>query len=108
MRPVCSLDRKKSSRVGGILVAVATFMMMLATEPALAIVWDEGWVLIRLERIRAWGRAFADPAATALKWRPERVAPAVEDSVRPPRASEIDTRAKLVSARARLVLALRA
>ncbi len=99
MRPVGSLDRKKSSRVGGILVAVATFMMMLATEPVLAIVWDEGWVLIRLERIRAWGRAFADPAVAASKWRPERIAPAVEDSVRPPRASEIDTRAKLVSAR---------
>ena len=36
---------------------------MLATEPYLAIVWDEGYTLGREERLREWFHALADPAA---------------------------------------------
>jgi hypothetical protein len=94
-----SPDRKSWSRLGGIVVAFATLTMMVATEPRLAIVWDEGWTLIRLQRIRAWARAFADPPLAASRWRPALVAPVIEDSVRPPLANEIDTRTKLLSPR---------
>jgi hypothetical protein len=43
---------------------------MLATEPALSIVWDEGYTLGREERVRAWFTALRDPATFARTWRP--------------------------------------
>ncbi|WP_337176734.1 glycosyltransferase family 39 protein [Paludisphaera sp.] len=56
------------------LVGVATLILMLATEPMLAIVWDEGYTLGREARLRAWFGALRDPAGSAATWAP----PAIE------------------------------
>ena len=83
---------------------------MLATEPRLAIVWDEGYTLGREARIRLWFRALRDPAAfaadvDAARPRDELVQ---QDRWPAPRADRVDTRAKLFDpAGARLVLAVR-
>jgi hypothetical protein len=77
-------------------VAALVFVMMLATEPRLAPVWDEGFTLLRLPRVRAWFRAIADPGGFALRWRPDRISPPLEDTLAPPLASEIDTRPELI------------
>ena len=71
---------------------------MLATEPRLAIVWDEGYTLGRENRIRLWFRALRDPAAFARNvdaargwsWSSSRRADASAAE-----ADQIDTRAKL-------------
>ena len=47
----------RTVRVLGLAVALATLWFMLATEPALAIVWDEGYTLGREARLRLWFRA---------------------------------------------------
>ena len=80
----------------GWLVALLTFVLMLATEPRLAIVWDEGYTLGREARLRLWFSALADPPRFASEWRPP-----VEELVQqlgapPPRADQIDTRSKLL------------
>jgi hypothetical protein len=42
--------------------------VMVATEPSLAIVWDEGYTLGREERVRSWLRAVYEPRAFARDW----------------------------------------
>ncbi len=82
---------------GGLAVALFTLIFMVATEPLLPIVWDEGFTLIRLARVRNWLLAVRDPESYAANWNSRRVAISWKDSVRPPRASEINTRSKLFS-----------
>ncbi len=82
--------------MGGLAVALATLALMLATEPALAIVWDEGYTLGREARLRLWFEAVRDPEAFAKAWQPP-----VEELVQqvgapPPRADQINTRGKLL------------
>jgi Dolichyl-phosphate-mannose-protein mannosyltransferase len=91
--------RVLSSRaVASIAVVLATLVLMLATESHLAPVWDEGFTLIRLPRVRAWIRAMYDPGSVALRWHPEQLGPPLEDTIRPPMAHEINTRTKLLTA----------
>ena len=85
--------------VGALVVALATMALMVATEPRLAIVWDEGYTLGREARIRDWFKAVADPKGFAETWVPpsprsELVQP---DNIKPPSRGEIDSRAKLFS-----------
>ena len=89
-------------RVGALLVGLATLALMLATEPKLAIVWDEGFTLGREARIRDWFRAVANPEKFASTWVPpapmtELVQPDLVNPPPTPKASDIDTRAKLFS-----------
>jgi hypothetical protein len=67
---------------------------MLATAPRLVIVWDEGYTLPRLDRVRAWLAALADPAGAASRWDPARFRP-IEDSLPAPAATDVDTPAEL-------------
>ena len=55
---------------GGWCVALLTAILMIATEPKLAIVWDEGYTLGREARLRLWFRALTDPPAFASTWVP--------------------------------------
>ncbi|MBX6314706.1 MAG: glycosyltransferase family 39 protein [Isosphaeraceae bacterium] len=76
-------------------------MLMVATGPSLAIVWDEGFTLGREQRIRLWLRALRDPQAFAAEWQPpapweELVQP---DGRYPPQPAEIDTREELFDQR---------
>ncbi len=73
---------------------MTTFALMLATEPRLAIVWDEGYTLGRENRIRLWFRAIKDPARFAATWVPP-IVELVQQDQKPPRADQIDSRAKL-------------
>jgi len=88
--------------VGALFVAMATLGIMIATEPKLAIVWDEGFTLGREARIRLWFEALRDPMSFAARWVPP--APGSElvqqDGTPPPRRDEIDTVGKLLSAKA--------
>ncbi len=54
-----------SSRVavtGGLATFAVIALLLVATGPSLAIVWDEGYTLGREDRIRAWFAALRDPS----------------------------------------------
>ncbi len=77
-------------------VGLATLALMLATEPRLAIVWDEGYTLGREARLRTWFRALGDPRAFAATWTPP-VEELVQQVGAPaPRPDQVDARAKLL------------
>ena len=86
----------------GLVAATLTLAAMLAAEPSLAIVWDEGYTLGRQDRVRAWLKALDDPPTFAARWRPPALELVQPDNppMPPPRPDEIDTRAKLLSRRA--------
>ncbi len=85
-------------RGGGLWVSLVTLTVLLATGPRLAIVWDEGYTLGRVERVRSWLRAMVDPPSFAASWRPP-VLELVPDGLRPPTSDEVDTRADLLTPR---------
>ncbi len=78
-------------------VGLATAVVMLATEPRMAIVWDEGYTLGREARLRDWFRGLADPVRFAKEWRP--LPPDRElvqlDGAQPPGPEQLDSRSKL-------------
>ena len=63
-------ERGSGAIGGGLAVASLTLILMLATEPFLPIVWDEGFTLLRLARVRAWFHAVRDPELFATRWNP--------------------------------------
>ncbi len=87
-------------RLAGLVVAIATFALMIATEPRLAIVWDEGYTLGREQRIRWWFQALHDPKAFAATWIPPTIELVQPDQVTAPGRFEIDSVKKLFSKRA--------
>lgn len=86
-----------STRGGACLIGVATALLMLLTEPSMAIVWDEGYTLGRQERLRLWFQALRDPQEFADSWRPPAVELVQQVGAPPPRADQIDTRTKLLT-----------
>jgi Dolichyl-phosphate-mannose-protein mannosyltransferase len=99
-----SVDSEKPSSPAvcfgaSLAVAALTLILMLATEPLLPIVWDEGFTLLRVARVRAWLAAVRDPERFAARWNPRTIGVPLDDDVDPPSASEIKTRPKLFSAR---------
>ena len=76
----------------GVAVGLATAILMLATEPRLAIVWDEGYTLGREARLRDWFRALADPPGFAARWRPPAEELVQQDQTPPPGAARLDSR----------------
>jgi 4-amino-4-deoxy-L-arabinose transferase-like glycosyltransferase len=85
------------AQAGGVAVVLSTLALLLATEPSMAIVWDEGFTIGREVRVRMWLRALRDPESFASAWVPphpfrELVQP---DGRRAPLRGEIDTRDKL-------------
>jgi hypothetical protein len=79
-------------------ISLATATIMLATEPCMAIVWDEGYILGDAERVRLWVQAVRDPVRFAARWQPP--APADElmlpDPVDPPRGEQLTNRSALL------------
>jgi 4-amino-4-deoxy-L-arabinose transferase-like glycosyltransferase len=79
-------------------VGLATALVMLATEPHMAMVWDECYTLGRQQRVRAWFEALWDPASFATLW--QAPAPGVElmlpDTLIPPRRRNIGNRPDLL------------
>ena len=90
------------ARVGSWLlslgVSMATAIVMLATEPRMAIVWDEAYTLGREERVREWFQALGDPVGFAADWQPP--APGTElmlsDAWGPPRPQQLANRLDLL------------
>jgi hypothetical protein len=80
-------------------VGLATAVLMLATEPSLAITWDEGYTLGREARVRDWFRGLRDPVRFAQTWRPlPRQEELVQvDRTSPPRPEQLDSRWKLLT-----------
>lgn len=94
--------RRSWKWAGGPAVALLTLAILVATEPRLAIVWDEGYTLGREARLRDWFRALRDPSAFAATWKPpalELIQPDVPPMT-PPRPDQLDTRAELFAPRA--------
>ena len=96
-----SAERRLRPGLLGLAIAFLSMMLMLATEPSLAIGWDEGFNLGHEERVRDWFRALWDPPRFARTWQPpnlmeELVEP---DPLRPPRPEDCDSREKLMSSR---------
>jgi 4-amino-4-deoxy-L-arabinose transferase-like glycosyltransferase len=80
----------------GLGVAVATFALAVATEPRLAIVWDEGYSLGREGRLRLWWRALDDPERFAATWRPPATELVQQVGAIPPRPDQVDSYAELL------------
>jgi hypothetical protein len=85
--------------LAGAAVSLATAVLMLATEPSLVIVWDEGYTLGREARLRDWFRALADPPGFAAHWRPQAEELVQQDQPPrlPPPASRLDSRSELLT-----------
>ncbi len=90
------LSNRLSIRGIALSMALGVAVVMLATEPRLAIVWDEGYTLGREARLRLWFRALADPPAFAARWQPPRLEFVQQVGAPPPRRDQIDTRSKLL------------
>jgi 4-amino-4-deoxy-L-arabinose transferase-like glycosyltransferase len=82
--------------LSSLAVGLATLALMLATEPRLAIVWDEGYTLGREARLREWFRALRDPASFAAHWSPPALDLVQQVGAAPPRPEQIDSRSKLL------------
>jgi len=54
----------------GLGISVAAALMMLVTEPQMAIGWDEGYTLGREARLRDWFTGLRDPTRFAARWQP--------------------------------------
>jgi hypothetical protein len=83
----------------GLGVSLVTAVLMLATEPHMAIGWDEGYTLGREARLRDWFRGLRDPVRFAAQWRPlprdqEMVQEA--DKTPAPTRNQLDSRSKLL------------
>lgn len=94
--------RRWTTPAAALLVAAGTLALMVATEPRLAMVWDEGYTLGREERVWSWCLALRDPSAFAETGHPPakfQYGELIEDTRREPLASEIDTKSKLFSPR---------
>ena len=87
---------RATPRVAGWAVALATFALLALTEPRLAIVWDEGYTLGRVARLRLWVRALADPPAFAAHWSPPVEEMVQQVGARPPLRDQVDSRSKLL------------
>ena len=64
------LKARIEAHLVGLGVSFVTALLMLATEPRMAIVWDEGYTLGREESLRDWFRALRDPPRFAADWQP--------------------------------------
>jgi len=82
--------------IAGLFVGLATLAVMLASEPYLAIVWDEGYTLGRENRLRIWFQALRDPEGFAASWTPPAIELVQQQGAAPPRADQLNTRGKLL------------
>ena len=95
--------------VSGMAVGLATLAVMLASEPGLAIVWDEGYTLGREARLREWFRALRDPPRFAAEWVPPtlELVQSVGVTASPSRSGQYSRKAAFRHGRPGLFLAIR-
>lgn len=83
----------------GLGVSLATAVLMVATEPHMAIGWDEGYTLGREARLQDWFRGLRDPLRFAAQWRPlppDREMVQEADKTPAPRSNQLNSRSKLL------------
>lgn len=90
------MPTRRTALTGALAVALTTLALMLATEPRLAIVWDEGYSLGREARLRLWFRALADPPGFAATWVPPARELVQQVGAPPPRREQVATRGALL------------
>jgi hypothetical protein len=83
--------------LASIAIALGVLALLVATEPALSITWDEGYTLGRIERVRAWLWGVADPVGFSQHWHPPTDDLVQPDAFpkRPPDPRSLKTRASL-------------
>ena len=96
---LCECQSPGRSLLVGLGVSLATAVLMLATEPRMAIGWDEGYTLGREARLRDWFRGLRDPVRFAAHGSPARCRTSWSSGTTqhsPPVADQLDTRSKLL------------
>jgi hypothetical protein len=79
-----------------LLTGLATLSLLIATEPGLSIVWDEGYTLGRIERVRLWFSAMANPAGFAETWAPPSTELVQQQGLAPPNKAQVGSRLDLL------------
>lgn len=70
--------------------------IMTLSEPAMAIVWDEGYTLGRIERVRLWFSAMASPARFSETWVPPVTELVQQQGLAPPSKAQVGSRLELL------------
>lgn len=79
-----------------ILVSLGSLALLIATEPGMSIVWDEGYTLGRLERVRLWVSALTNPQRFAANWQPPTLELVQAQGLPAPSAGQVTSRWNLV------------
>lgn len=79
-----------------ILVGLVCTAMLIVTEPGMSIVWDEGYTLGRMERVRLWFQAMTDPPQFAQNWTPPAVELVQQQGLPAPSANQVSSRWELL------------
>lgn len=79
-----------------ILVSLATTALLIVTEPGMSVVWDEGYTLGRIQRVRLWFSAMINPEAFARDWQPPLVELVQQQGLSAPSASQVSSRSELL------------
>ena len=79
-----------------ILVSLACLALLTLSEPGMSIVWDEGYTLGRLERVRLWFKALADPAEFSATWVPPSLELVQAQGLPAPSAGQVTSRWNLI------------
>lgn len=78
------------------LVGMASIALLIVTEPGMSIVWDEGYTLGRIQRVRFWFQAVADPQEFARNWSPPQLELVQQQGFPAPSANQVATRWNLL------------
>ena len=75
-----------------ILVGLASLALLIVTEPGMSIVWDEGYTLGRVERVRLWLKAIYDPPKFSANWSPPELELVQAQGLPAPNARQVSSR----------------
>jgi len=80
-----------------IFVSLACLAVLALSETGMSIVWDEGYTLGRLERVRLWFKALANPANFSATWAPPTLELVQAQGLPAPSANQVASRWSLLA-----------